>query len=201
MCIYLIHGFASAPKYPSVKADVLQSVFGESVKQLCYDSSQTFHSNMDALKKQVDDSPLIFVGTSLGAFYASKLAEFFYARDGCVAIFLNPCHSPCETLDALKGLNTNFSTGEHFNLTEQVISSYQNISFIDHAMILPRYILLNMDDELIDALETKERYKNALQVITFEHGGHRFENIALDEVTKALKEISSSYFIHGLGYD
>lgn len=201
MCIYLIHGFASAPKYLPVKADVLQSVFGESVKQLCYDSSQTFQSNMDALIKQVDDAPLIFVGTSLGAFYASKLAEYFYARNGCAAIFLNPCHSPYETLGALKGINTNFATGENFNLIDEAISSYQNIPFIHSVMVLPRYMLLNMDDELIDASETEERYKNNLQVIAFEHGGHRFENIASDEVTTALEKISNSYFIHGLSND
>jgi len=31
-CVYLLHGFASAPKYPSDKADVLAAVFGLEVK-------------------------------------------------------------------------------------------------------------------------------------------------------------------------
>ncbi|MDQ6995341.1 MAG: hypothetical protein Q9M18_07075 [Mariprofundaceae bacterium] len=54
-CIYLLHGFASAPKYPSDKADVLEAVFKLPMKQIVYDSAASFADNMLKLKGQIDE--------------------------------------------------------------------------------------------------------------------------------------------------
>jgi len=62
--VYLLHGFASAPKYPSDKADVLAAVFGLEVKQIAYDSAAGLVDNMAQLKGQVDVAPHLFVGIS-----------------------------------------------------------------------------------------------------------------------------------------
>jgi len=51
--VYLLHGFASAPKYPSDKADVLAAVFGLEVKQIAYDSAAGFGDNMTQLKGRI----------------------------------------------------------------------------------------------------------------------------------------------------
>jgi len=199
-CIYLLHGFASAPKFPSEKAAVLEGVFELPVKQLAYDSAASFHDNILALKEQVDDCPLFFVGTSLGAFYASRLAEAFH-QQAAMPIMFNPCHKPATVLNSSRGMNMNFVTGETFYLGEKAIASYRDISFIDTSLIIPRWILLNLDDELIDARGTQLIYENALEVIPFEHGGHRFENITSKEVITALERINNTYFIHGIAND
>jgi len=195
-CIYLIHGFASAPKYPSDKADALARVFEMPVKQLGYDSAALFEDNMVALKAQVDAPPQFFVGTSLGAFYAAQLAD---AYDPHIAtpILLNPCHDPAASLKSSAGMHTNFATGDDFELTEAAIHSYRGIPFIETSKTLPGWILLNMDDELIDAHETQSLYQDKLEVIPFEHGGHRFENIGSAEVTAALARIKNQVFTAG----
>ena len=108
-CIYLLHGFASAPKFPSEKAAVLERVFDLPVKQLAYDSAGSYQDNFSALKRQVDVCPRFFVGTSLGAFYASKLAEAFH-QQAAMPIMLNPCHHPATVLQGSKGVNVNFVT-------------------------------------------------------------------------------------------
>jgi len=195
--IYMLHGFASGPKLSSEKAKVLEQVFGLPVKQMSYDSAASYQENIIALIQQVDRDPLFFVGTSLGAFYASKLSEVFYERHAAMPIMLNPCHNPVASLDYHKGMNTNFVTGESFELTEQAIASYRDMPFIDTSLIMPRWILLNLDDERIDAHETQLLYKNNLEVVSFEHGGHRFENIASDEVVAALERINNTYCIIG----
>jgi len=200
-CIYLIHGFASAPKYPSDKASVLEQVFELPVRQLAYDSGASFGDNMEALKAQVSQRPLFFVGTSLGAFYASQLAEFFYAEYSSLPIMLNPCHNPGTVLMGSVGMHTNFATGEDFWLSENAVMSYLDIPFIDNAKIIPRWILLNLDDELIDACETQALYKDKLEVIAFKRGGHRFENIGTDEVIASLEGINNIYFIFGISND
>jgi len=195
--IYLIHGFASGTKASSEKVKVLEQVFGLPVKQLSYDSAASYQDNFSVLKGQVDTEPLFFVGTSLGAFYASRLSEAFYEQHAAMPIMLNPCHNPVASLEARKGMNTNFVTGESFELTGKAIASYLDVPFIDTSLIMPRWILLNMDDEQINAHETQLLYRATLEVFSFEHGGHRFENIASDEAVATLERINNTYFIIG----
>jgi hypothetical protein len=196
--ICLIHGFASAPKYPSEKADALERAFGMPVRQLAYDSSAPFDANLATLQAQLDQPPLFFVGTSLGAFYASRLAEYY---PHAVPVMLNPCHNPAVVLQSSAGRHTNFATGETFELSAAAIASYRDIPMIDSRRSLPRWILLNMDDELIDAHQTLALYRDAVEVITFEHGGHRFENIASDEVMAALQRIGNSHAATEAAYE
>lgn len=197
-CVYLIHGFASAPKFPSDKVSVLEQVFALPVVQLRYNSGAGFASNMEALKAQVRLPPLFFVGTSLGAFYASHLAEHFYAEHACMPIMLNPCHNPAELLHDSVGEHVNFATGERFFLSDVSVDSYRALPLMHANIQMPRWILLNMDDELIDAEQTQALFKNQLEVMTFPSGGHRFENIGSDDVVSALKCIHCSYFLHGV---
>ena len=192
-CVYLLHGFASAPKYPSDKADVLEAVFGLPVKQIAYDSAASFVDNMLKLKGQVDVSPRFFVGTSLGAFYANKLAEFFYSEFAAASVMLNPCHNPAEMLRHVLGEHINYATDETFTFSQQALASYQDVVLIDAHIAMPRSILLNMDDERIDSAKTVTLYQDALRIFSFAHGGHRFENIGSDEVVSALKSIDSSF--------
>ena len=188
-CIYLLHGFATAPKYPSEKSDVLESVFKLEVKQIAYDSAASFEDNFLKLKQQVDTPPKFFVGTSLGAFYASQLAEYFYEKYAAAPILLNPCHNPFEIMDDALGQHTNYVTEKTFEFRQQALDSYRNIPFIHAENDMPRFILLNMDDELIDAQQTVKLYADVLSLFAFQQGGHRFENIGSDEVVCALQSM------------
>jgi len=188
-CVYLLHGFASAPKYPSDKADALVAVFGLEVKQIAYDSAAGFAENMEQLKGQVDVAPHLFVGTSLGAFYANKLAEFFYSEYAAASVMLNPCHDPANMLHGVLGEHINYATDETFTFSEQALASYQGVSLIDASVAMPRTMLLNMDDERIDSAETILLYQDKLRIFSFAQGGHRFENIGSDEVSVALRDI------------
>ncbi|MDX8381900.1 MAG: YqiA/YcfP family alpha/beta fold hydrolase [Ghiorsea sp.] len=188
-CVYLVHGFASAPKYPSDKADALVEAFGLPVKQIAYDSAAGFVDNMAQLKGQVDVPPHLFVGTSLGAFYANKLAEFFYPENAAASVMLNPCHNPAEMLHGVLGEHINFATDETFMFTEQALASYQGVSLIDGSIAMPRTMLLNMDDERIDSAKTVALYQDKLHIASFAQGGHRFENIGSDEVLNVLSDI------------
>ncbi|MDX8388658.1 MAG: YqiA/YcfP family alpha/beta fold hydrolase [Ghiorsea sp.] len=189
-CVYLLHGFASAPKYPSDKAEALESMFKLPVKQVAYDSAASFQDNIVKLRGQVDIDPHLFVGTSLGAFYACKLAEHFYPQFNAPVIMLNPCHNPAEMLVDVIGEHVNYATGETFKFRQQALTSYQGIPFINKALDMPRSIVLNMDDERIDSDKTVVLYQNKLNIISFEQGGHRFENIFNQEVMTALKKLA-----------
>lgn len=193
-CVYLLHGFASAPKYPSDKADVLEAVFERPVKQIAYDSAAIFVDNMLQLKAQLDVAPHVFVGTSLGGFYANKVAEFFYSEFTAASIMLNPCHDPAGMLVHALGEHINYATDTTFTFTEQALASYQGVALMDEHVTIPRTMLLNMDDERIDSAKTVRLYQDKLRIYSFAHGGHRFENIASHEVLSALKACKENLY-------
>jgi len=186
--IYMIHGFASGPKYPNEKADVFEKEFGLTVKQIAYDSAATFTENMVVLRSQIEPIPKVIIGTSLGAFYASKLAED-YAEQVRLLLLLNPCHTPSEILKHAVGAHENFATGESFVFTEHVLKSYAGEDFVNPVLALNRQVMLNMDDDLIDSQHTIDLFADVLDITSFEVGGHRFENIGSNEVMDALKNM------------
>ncbi len=188
-CVYLLHGFATAPKYPSEKADALEVALKLPVKQIGYDSAGCYADNIAALRAQVDTPAGFFVGTSLGGFYAARLAEYYYDEFAAPPIMLNPCHNPFAIMHEALGQHINYVTNQTFEFTRQALESYRDVPFMDEKIHMPRYVLLNMDDELIDAHETKGLYGQKLKLISFPHGGHRFENIVSEEVMRALQSI------------
>jgi len=188
--IYMIHGFASGPKYPNEKAAVFEKVFGLPVKQIVYDSAATFAENIVALRKQIESTPKIIIGTSLGAFYASKLAED-YAGQVRLLLLLNPCHTPSDILKHAVGAHESFATGESFVFTEHALQSYAKEAFVNPKLCLNRQVMLNMDDDLIDSQRTIDLFADVLDITSFEIGGHRFENIGSNEVMDALKNMKA----------
>jgi len=186
--IYMIHGFASGPKHPNEKADIFEKVFGLPVTQIAYDSAATFAENMIVLRKQITTKPVIIIGTSLGAFYASKLAEV-YAEQVELLLMLNPCHTPSEILKHAVGEHENFATGESFVFTEDVLQSYASEAFVNPRLSLNRQVILNMDDDLIDSQHTIDLFADVLDTTSFQAGGHRFENLGSSEVMDALNSI------------
>ncbi len=186
--IYMIHGFASGPKYPNDKADLFEKIFGLPVKQIAYDSAATFAENMVALRKQIESTPKIIIGTSLGAFYASKLADE-YTEQVKLLLLLNPCHTPSEILKHAVGTHENFATGESFEFSEHALQSYTEEAFVNPKLPLNRQVMLNMDDDLIDSQHTIDLFADVLDITSFELGGHRFENISSNEVINALKNM------------
>lgn len=189
-CIYLLHGFSSAPKYPNAKADIFEEIFELPVQQVGYDSAATFAENMGGLKSQVKATPTIIIGTSLGAFYASKLAEY-YVDQVKLLLMLNPCHTPSEILQHAVGTHENFATGESFEFTQAVLQSYAGIAFVDGSVALNRRVMLNMDDELIDSQKTIDLFGDVLDMTSFAKGGHRFENLGSQEVLDFLQGMKS----------
>ena len=184
----MIHGFASAPKHPNEKAVLFEAIFEMPVQQIAYDSAATFDENIEALKRQIELKPSIMIGTSLGAFYASKLAEH-YASQVQLLLMLNPCHTPAEILKGAVGQHENFATGNSFEFTQAALQSYAGISFVDEGVALTRQVMLNMDDDLIDSQRTMDLLGSVLDITSFTKGGHRFENLGSDEVLAFLQGI------------
>jgi len=114
---------------------------------------------MKAIGPQLSSRPCL-VGSSLGGFYATYLAE----KHGLRAVLLNPAIDPHIGLRAYLGVQKNLHTGEPYELTEVHLREWE-------ALYVPRitperYLLIvETGDEVLDYRRAVERYAGAQQVV------------------------------------
>lgn len=100
------------------------------------------------------------LGSSLGGFYATYLAEKHDLR----AVLINPAIDPHVGLRAYLGPQKNLHTGEPYELTEAHLRQWQ-------ALYVPRitpgrYLLIvETGDEVLDYRKAVQRYAGAEQVV------------------------------------
>lgn len=181
MLIY-IHGFNSSPA--SSKAGVIRRELERRGRGEEFLAPALPHSPAAAavLLEQLvlahRDAGLI--GSSLGGFYATWLAETCGAR----AVLVNPAVRPYELLAGSVGRQKNFHTGEEYDFTVQHIAE---LRALEVAAITPaRYLLLvETGDEVLDYRHAVARYAGCQQIV-IEGGDHGFSDFAdyLDIVLK-----------------
>ena len=119
MAIIYLHGFGSAGASP--KVDALKAAFGaENVfaPDLPFDPNQVITIVKDIiharyLQTNWKNDKLIFVGTSLGGFYANYFGQLY----DCPAVLVNPSTMPDKTLLDRVGVNKNHMSNEEFMVT------------------------------------------------------------------------------------
>jgi predicted esterase YcpF (UPF0227 family) len=117
---------------------------------------------------------LTLVGSSLGGYYATYLAERFGAR----AVLINPAIRPYEDLRPYVGRQTNLYTGETFEVTSAHFDELRALS-VSRITRPERYLLLvQSGDEVLDWREAVAFYGGAFQYVESggDHGYHRFES-------------------------
>lgn len=114
-------------------------------------------------------APVTLVGSSLGGFYATWLAE----RHDCRAVLVNPAVIAHLSLEHYLGPQTNFHTGERFEFTRRHIAELEALEV--PAITRPgRYWLLAEEgDEVLDYRLAVTRYRGARQTV-LPGGDHSF---------------------------
>jgi predicted esterase YcpF (UPF0227 family) len=114
----------------------------------------------EALLARHPSEPICFVGSSLGGFYATYLAEKHDAR----AVLINPAIDPHVGLRAYLGTQKNLHTGEPYQLTERHLKEWEGLMA---PRITPsRYLLLvETGDEVLDYRRAVARYLGAQQIV------------------------------------
>jgi predicted esterase YcpF (UPF0227 family) len=163
--VYL-HGFVSSPQ--SRKAvmlgDYVRNVAGDiayRVPELHHRPSRAIAQVADAVRDTAPED-LTFVGSSLGGFYATVMAE----RLGCRAVLLNPAVHPHRHFARYLGAHRNLYTGEAFELTMEHVLDLQAL---DRAAITrpERYwLFVETGDEVLDYREAVAYYAGALHSVT-----------------------------------
>jgi predicted esterase YcpF (UPF0227 family) len=185
--ILYLHGFNSSPQ--SHKAQVLGRYLEEQGMGELYSCPALPPSASDAIKaieETISGKKNIgLVGSSLGGFYATYLAERHDAR----AVLVNPAIDPHVGLRAYLGAQKNLHTGEPYELTEAHLAEWQGLYV---PRITPgRYLLLvETGDEVLDYRRALERYRGAEQVVVT-GGDHSLQSFS-EHLPRIVEFLSAS---------
>ena len=187
MILYL-HGFRSSPR--STKARQLERRLGErglgaryACPQLAV-SPRVAAQEIEALARAVRDEPLAIIGSSLGGYYATWIAE----RVDCRVVLLNPAVHPDRDLAQHLGVKTVYHSDEMVEI---------KAAFLDELVALrtgpitrpERYLLVAATgDEVLDWREMVARYPEAHHRIVegSDHGLSDFDDYIDDVIDFAL---------------
>lgn len=171
MIVYL-HGFNSSPASGKAKQ------FGEHMaslgRQTDYYCPALPNSPREAIalvetSMAQHHGPVTLIGSSLGGFYATHLAE----KHGWKAVLVNPAVHAHILMRGAVGTQTNWHTGEKWQFTEAHLAELAALDV--PAITRPeRYLLLaQTGDEVIDYRDAVAYYAGARQIIE-EGGDHGF---------------------------
>ncbi|HZZ93542.1 MAG TPA: YqiA/YcfP family alpha/beta fold hydrolase [Usitatibacter sp.] len=174
--IYL-HGFVSSPS--SKKAVMLGDYVRNIAGDLRYEVPRLHHrpalalSAVEALCADIPARELTIIGSSLGGFYATVVAE----RLGCRAALLNPAVHPHRDFTRYLGTQRNMYTGEVFELTMEHVRELAQAD-LDRITRPERYwLVVETGDEVLDYREATAFYAGALQTVV-QGGDHALSSFA-----------------------
>ena len=172
MIVYL-HGFNSSPASGKARQ------FGEHMARIgrladyycpaLPNSPREAVALVEAELERRRPESVTLVGSSLGGFYATDLAE----KHGWKAVLVNPAVHAHKLLRAALGPQTNWHTGESWVLTEAHLNELTALDV--EAITRPeRYLLLAQSgDEVLDYRDAVAYHAGATQIIE-EGGDHGF---------------------------
>jgi len=178
-----LHGFRSSPA--SFKARCLQQYFaqrGEPQRFICPQLPPSPREAFALIKQLVHDQSadeFAVVGSSLGGFYATAIAE----ATGCRAVLLNPAVWPARDLAKYIGEQTAWHSTDRFFFRPEFIDELQDLTVASITQPQRYFLMAATGDELLDWREMTARYAGANQQVIqgSDHGLSDFEQY-LDQV-------------------
>jgi uncharacterized protein len=175
MVIY-IHGFNSSAL--SFKAGLVcerMAALGRAAEFVCPDLDHRPRHAVAQLEKLISSAgrqPVALIGSSLGGYYATYLAE----KHGARAALVNPAVRPYELLRGYLGTQCNLYTGAQYEFTAQHLAEMRALEV---PRITPaRYLLVvTTGDEVLDHRDALAKYRGCEQIVV-DGGDHGFRAFA-----------------------
>lgn len=173
MLIY-IHGFnSSALSYKAGLVAGRMAELGRRSEFVCPELPDRPVRAMAVLEecmKQANGADVALMGSSLGGFYATSLAE----RHAVRAVLVNPAVRPYELLTQALGPQENLYTHARYEFTEEHLSELRALEI--PRITASRYFLITRTgDEVLDYREAVEKYRGCQQLV-IEGGDHGFDD-------------------------
>jgi predicted esterase YcpF (UPF0227 family) len=182
MILYL-HGFRSSPR--SYKARVVHErmqALGRAQELLCPQLPASPNEAVELallLAERHAPGQLAIVGSSLGGFYATWLAE----RLGCRAVLLNPAVNPLQNLEQHVGVSTAWHSDERFEFRREYIDELAALKTGRITRPERYFLVAATGDEVLDYRDMVAHYAGARQHV-IEGGDHAISDFPryVDEV-------------------
>jgi uncharacterized protein len=159
--ILYLHGFRSSPQ--SFKARMIGDRLAELAWPGEYECPQLPASPREAIElaariaATVGPEDLAVIGSSLGGYYATFLAE----KVGCKAVLLNPAVKPPRDLESYVGVTTAYHSDERFEFKREYIDELKSLA-VETITKPERYFLIAATgDEVLDWHEMVAHYPRA----------------------------------------
>ena len=187
--ILYLHGFNSSPeshKASALLAYMKQSGLGDridipAIPAIPSEAVSLLKHHAEQILNRHD---LSLVGSSLGGFYATWLAEQY----NCPAVLINPAVRPHELLRKYLGENRNYYTDERWTLDESHIEQFRKL-YVKTLSSPERYLLmLQTGDLTLDYRDALEKYKGCTAIVE-QGGSHEFSGFEshLDKILSFCK--------------
>jgi predicted esterase YcpF (UPF0227 family) len=169
--ILYLHGFRSSPA--SWKIRLLGERLAATGLADCLLCPALSHIPNEAIAQaetliQASKTPPTLIGSSLGGYYATWLAEKYGLR----AVLINPAVIAPLSLSEHLGMQTNLHTGETFEFTAAHIDELRALD-AGHITASRYLLLVETGDEVLDYRAAVARYAGCQQIV-LEGGDHSF---------------------------
>ncbi len=148
-----------APDYPAHRAREALRVLRKFIRRLRRENPR--------------DRRLMLIGSSLGGFWAQRLAPEFDAS----MVLINPSVRPDETLAHHTGCYPNEATGGETVLTADDVRALKAQRVDPCNPAVPTLVLLDAGDEVLDHRLAEAAFRGCGRTIVYPGGSHRFEHL------------------------
>ena len=172
--ILYFHGFKSSSK--SSKAQSLKNFIAKNTKNTKIiipdldDNFQNAHNQIEELIR-LSGSNIVFMGSSLGGYYASYFSQKLKKK----AVLINPAVHPLKDFEVHLGENENYSSGNKFNISSKEISFIRTLSYKKLPIPNDLLILLESGDEILKYNKSASYFSGAYIDIVF-GGDHSYSS-------------------------
>jgi hypothetical protein len=173
MLLY-VHGFNSSAL--SFKAALLRRRMSELRRSQDFACPELSHQPREAIaqleqwvEKQRSES-LALIGSSLGGYYATWLAE----RYAVPAVLVNPAVRPYTLLAGYTGRQKNLYTGEEYDFTDRHVDELRELE-VDSITPQRYFLMVQTADDVLDYRDAIGKYAGCEQLV-IEGGDHGFSD-------------------------
>ena len=125
----------------------------------------------EQLIDEVGIENVLVIGSSLGGYYATYLAEHF----GGKSVLINPAVKPYELLLKYLGENKNYHNDDTFMVTQEYIDELKSFEIASLRFPEHHFLLCQTHDESLDYRQATTKYRNSPSIIEY-GGNHGFVN-------------------------